>query len=423
VARTAVAVPAPVAAIPTPLVPTRASAAQPSDVDHEAYDLADGDVSQLGSLLPSAEAIAEAERQPPPIPAARMAAPEALEYQRPTRMARTPRSDRVDPTTGELSDPLRDYITPAILLAAGLAGIAVYVMQKLGTGPLVGLAISIAFGIMLAFTLVKTMVLTLAAVPLAAFCDVNVGLLRSAILKFAGMILFGEIAILWLSAALQSAGMISKKNDGGPEAWLLYSVVLAIIYYVGYWYMFRLSVADIKFVALMSLVSRLFNFFMTLIVIGLVASIMASHAPPIASPNVSAIRTPPAISPGTPLVLQPGKTAPTVLDDLITQRIKQNPFRILEGYAWCRTGAADNADKKLVSDLYGAGADKVYVDGFTLYALLPNDPAKRSACLNVADAFRNNNGIPGKTPANSLNYQYIVINLLGEQLKAIHHGN
>ncbi|MGD0465027.1 MAG: hypothetical protein ABSB74_21295 [Tepidisphaeraceae bacterium] len=358
-----------------------------------------------------------------PTAAVALAAPEALEYQRPAITARTPRSDRVDPLTGELYDPFRDYIAPAILLAAGFAGIAVYIIQKMGTGPLVGFAISIAFAIMLAVTLFKTAVLTLAAVPLAAYCDVNVGLLRTAIFKFAGTILFGDIAILWLIAAMQSAGMISKKYDGGPAVWLVYLVVLAVVYHICFWYLFRLSGADIKFAGLMSLVSRLCNFFMTLIVIALIMSLAASHARPTASPYVSAIRAPPMITPGTPLTVQPGQTGPTALDELISQRIRQNPFRIQEGYAWCRTGAADDADKKLVSDMYGAGADKVYVDGFTLYALLPDNPAKRSACLNVAHVFRKDNGIPDTAATNNLNYQYVVIGLLGERLKRLHHGN
>jgi hypothetical protein len=353
-----------------------------------------------------------------PTAAIAAAAPEALEYQRPSKTTPTSRSERVDPLTGEFSDPFRDYITPAILLTAGLAGIAVYMMQKMGTGPLVGFAISIAFAIILVITLVKTVVLTLAAFPLATRCDVNLGLLRTAILKFAGTILFGDIAILWLIVLLRFEGMISSKSNGGLGFWLIYAVVLAVIYQFCFGYVFRLSAADFRFAWRMAAVSRLCDFFMTLAVIALFTSLAASHARQTASPYVSAIRTPPTISPGTPLTVQPGQTAPTALDELITEKIRQNPFRIQEGYAWCRTGAADDADKKLVSDLYDAGAAKVCMNGFTMYALLPGDPAKRTACMNVAHAFRIANGIPDDS---SMNYQYAVINLLGERLKGLHH--
>jgi hypothetical protein len=357
-----------------------------------------------------------------PTAAIAAAAPEALEYQRPAKTTQTSRSERVDPLTGEFSDPFRDYITPAILLTAGLAGIAVYMMQKMGTGPLVSFAISIAFAIMLVITLVKTVVLTLAAFPLATSCDVNLGLLRTAILKFAGTILFGDIAILWLVVLLRFEGVIASRSrsNGGLGFWLIYALVLAVIYQFCFGYVFRLSAADFRFAWRMAAVSRLCDFFMTLAVIALFTSLAASHARPTASPYVPAIQTPPTISPGTPLTVQPGQTGPTVNDELISQEISRNPFHIQEGYAWCRTGAADDADKKLISDMYGAGAAKVSMNGFTMYALLPDDPAKRTACLNVASAFRIANGIPDNS---SMNYQYAVINLLGERLKGLHHKN
>ena len=81
------------------------------------------------------------------------------------------------------------------------------------------------------------------------------------------------------------------------------------------------------------------------------------------------------------MTVQPGQTGPTAMDELISQEIQRNPNRIQEGYAWCRSGAADDADKKLVSDMYGAGADKVLMGGFTMYAQLPGDAAKQSACF------------------------------------------
>jgi len=155
-------------------------------------------------------------------------------------------------------------------------------------------------------------------------------------------------------------------------------------------------------------------------VIALIESIVASHAQPTAA-NVPARLAPITIAPATPMTVQPGQNSPTVMDQLISQDIKRNSFGMQEGYAWCQSRAADDADKKLVSDLYGAGADKVYVNGFILYyAVLPGDPAKRTACLSVAQAFRSNNGMPDNS---ALNYQYAVINLLGERMKGMHHGN
>ncbi len=58
-----------------------------------------------------------------------------------------------------------------------------------------------------------------------------------------------------------------------------------------------------------------------------------------------------------------------------------------------------------------------------MYALLPSDPDKRVACLNVAHTFRHDHAIPDNAAVNSLNYQYVVINLLGERLKGLNHKN
>jgi hypothetical protein len=111
---------------------------------------------------------------------------------------------------------------------------------------------------------------------------------------------------------------------------------------------------------------------------------------------------------------------PTAMDDLISQEIRQNPYHFQEGYAWCREGGASDADKKLISDFYQAGADKVMVEGFTVYALLPGDKTKRAACLDVAHAFRKEHQMPDGPDADSLNYQYCVINILGASLQRHH---
>jgi hypothetical protein len=379
-------------------------------------------ISPKISSGPGDKVAAAAQREAPRVRAATPGA-ESLEYRRAAKPAEAPRPDRVDPYTGELTtDPFRDYIAPAILLAMGFASIILYAIREVGTGPIIRLAIPAALGVTLAVTIVKTLVLILAAVPLAALCDVNVGLLRTAIFKFAATSFFGDVAILWLIVAMQSAGMIPKKNDGGAEAWLIYLVVLALIYFICFGYLFRLSAGDIKFASLMALVSRLCNFFLALIAIAVMGSLAADRAQQAAA-NVAAIRSQPTTSPGAPLPVQLGQPGATALDDMISHRIATNQSHIQEGNAWCRTGAADDADKKLISDMYGAGAVKIYMDGFTMYAQLPGDSAKRKACLEVASAFRRDNGITGGTAAN-LNYQYVVIDLFGERLKGWHrHDN
>jgi len=355
----------------------------------------------------------------PRVPAVEQPPPDPLENRRDTKTATAPRSNRTEPPT--LADPFRDYIAPAILLALGLAGIGLYAMRKMGTGPIGTLPIPIALAVLLGLTIVKTVALILASVPLAALCKVKLGLMRTAILKLAGTIFFGDAAILWLVVAMPYAGTISKKVAAGPQAWLIHGVALAVIYFLCFGYLFGSWLAAIGFSALMALVSRLCNFLFLPTVIALIESLPPGAVQPAAvAQNIPAIRSAPTTEPQTAMTVQPSQPGATALDEVISRRINTSQFHVQEGYAWCQTSAADDADKKLISQMYGAGAVKVYMDGFTMYAQLPSEPTKRNACLSVAQAFRNDNGIADKTAMNSLNYQYCVIDLFGERLKGWH---
>ena len=101
-------------------------------------------------------------------------------------------------------------------------------------------------------------------------------------------------ALTWFVVVLQVAGVISRKSDGGIEIWFLNIFVLTLLYHLCFWYMFRLSAADFKFALLMSIVSRICNFFLMIILLGLVFSLIAGHAQPTASqiiqtPNTRAL--------------------------------------------------------------------------------------------------------------------------------------
>jgi hypothetical protein len=389
----------------------------PAEPEEETYDIADGDLSGLDALRPSAEAIAAAERETPPVLSVQPIPAAPLEYQRDIKRPKVARADRIDLETGELVDPLRDFIAPAILLAAALAGIAAYVLQHTGASPIAELAISVAFGVMLAITMVKTFVLIMAAFPLSTYCDVNIGLLRTAIFKLGSTILFGDTALLWFITILQSSGMIEKKGSGSILYLPIYLLVLSVVYQLCFFYMFRVPIYDFRLSGVMAIINKVIEFLMTVVLIALLTSYALNHAPPTPAPyTIPARQTLPSISPNTPIIVQPNQPGPTFLDALITDRAKKNGF--IEGYAWCRTGMADDAAKKLISDMYNAGSPKVFMGGFTMYAQFPDDPTKRSACMAVAAAFRTKYGLADNS---RLNYQYAVVNLGMEQLNKLHH--
>jgi hypothetical protein len=402
----------------------------PAEEDQDTYDFAD-DMSKFDSLMPTQEQIAAAENEAPAVLPAEPVPAQALEYRRPSKAAKASRPDRVDPMTGELPDPMRNFIVPAVLLAAGLAGVVLHVTSRLGIGAAATIAIPIILALMLAFTAVKTLVLVLLAFPLATYSDVYMGLLRTAIFKLAATIFFGDIAILWLIAALRSAGVIQGRGEGGIGFWLIYAVVLALIFYVCFLYLFRISVADFRFAYRMSLASRICNLALNLALIALVGLIAVNRAgtranaltiqplpPQNPNANVPISQVPITVALGTPVTAQPGQNTPTVTDTLISRQIQLG--HMTEGYAWCRAGTTDDAAKKLIDDMYHAGAQKVSVQDLTVYTELPDDPAKRSACLDIAHAFRQKYHMDDSASVDKLNYQYVVISLLAEEMNQHH---
>jgi hypothetical protein len=335
---------------------------------------------------------------------------------------------------------MRDFIVPAIYLASAIGLLVMSIMQRASNSVVAAVVASVLVGVVLGVTLVKTLVLVLASFPLATYCDVGLGLLRTAILKLAGVILLTDTVFVLLDEYRERAAGATRYHFD-YESWFIYVLIQVVIYHFSFWYLFRIPLGNMRFAWMMALVSRLFNIVMAVVLVGIIAglagaaAVRAGNGNPQAvfmAQNVPAIRQPlpqvtllppamplaPAVSSNSPAATQPGQavsltpTAPTSLDTLISQRIKISKYGVMEGYDWAR-GNSDQEAKKLISQMYGAGAAKVYVDGFRCYVLLPNnDDAKRAACLDVSHSHRKETG-QGDTPADMTNnYQYILLNLL-----------
>jgi hypothetical protein len=169
----------------------------------------------------------------------------------------------------------------------------------------------------------------------------------------------------------------------------------------------------------MAFVSRLTNWLLTIVLLAVFVSWALNHTPANANQNASAFQPGPSYPVGPLAAVHPSQFPSGLSDDMISQAIKEHPFNLLEGFAWCRTAMADDAGKKLVNDLYAAGADKVYVSGFTLYAQLPDDSVKHAACMKIVDDFRTAAGMPNDV--DSRNHEYAVVDMLPERLSKMHH--
>jgi hypothetical protein len=390
----------------------------------ETVNQAEGDPTyDLAGLIPSDEALAAASREFV-VPAIALPAPPAdvLDYQHAPTGARTRKIPRIDPNTGELSDPMREFIVPLIFFSLGCLLLAAYIFRALGTGPMAELVFGVAVVVLMVMVLIKTGAMIAAAFPLAIYCDVNLGLLRTAVLKFIAVSILAETILLWVDYLLISNGMGSRKV-GIPYSWLLYTVLLAFIFQPCFWYVFRIPAIDLKFAALMALVSRLCNFFLLLVLVGVAVSYAANHAPPTVPgtngatyQSIPASRIPPPMfnspspNPG-PLASSQSSNGPTPVDTQISWLIHTPRSPVMEGYAWLRLGEKSDESRKVISQMYDAGAMKVYVGGLIMFVQLPDDPGVRAACLEVSRTYRRDVGL-GDTPADmSRNYQYIVLNL------------
>jgi hypothetical protein len=388
------------------------SLAQPSDDDVSLlYDLAGPDKQPEEPPV----------LVPPPLPA------QSIGYA--TRAARVqPNDSAVD--TSEL---LHEVYLPLAVLLTGFIAILVWAAT---IHPTHHAAFNLAFmSVFNCITLfIKTVVLTLVILAIAKSSGGSLGNPVTLVLKIAALIIFLDAAETWIRELLKYTGAIDAAGKG-PIATigcsLLVSVIIAICVSR---FVYRLDGDAARvFGRVMAwgnwAMNWAFVFLLTIFATAVVHAAARARAvtiqPTIQPPPASATQIPSTPTATTP-PLSPAQTAqdaPTPLDGLISQHIKQNPFRILEGYAWCRTGAADDAAKKVISDFYAAGAEKVYVDGFNLYAQLPDDPAKRSACLDVAHAFRYQYNGPDDATANNLNHQYAALDLLTERLSKLHHRN
>jgi len=369
------------------------------------------DVSLLYDLAGPDKQPAEPPVQPPPLPA------EVIAYAAPSARV------QADDSSVDSSDLLHDVYLPLAVFLVGFAAILVWT-ATIHPSRHEAFKLEVMSAINCVMVFIKTVVISLLIWYIAKNNGGSLGNPITLVLKIAALIIFLDAAETWIQELLKATGAITPAGKGPLGVIgcsLLVSFVIAVL--VSH-FVYGLDGGAAKIFGRVIAIGNWAMNWMFIFLLGvLVTSIthvaaqaraaLAAPLPP--APNyVPAIQTPLTISPGTPLTVQSGQAGPTVMDQLISQEIKQNPFRIQEGYVWCRSGMADDAAKKLISDMYGAGADKVYMGGSTMYALLPNDPAKRSACLNVASAFRTSNGIPEN--AAKLNYQYVVIDLMAERL-------
>ncbi|MGA2499270.1 MAG: hypothetical protein ABSH20_16145 [Tepidisphaeraceae bacterium] len=276
-----------------------------------------------------------------------------------------------------MTHPPRDVYLPLGLLITGFVAMGVWAIMQPHASPAL-LAIIAVLAVL--GTVIKTGLLIAAAIAVASGIGVSFGTLRTAILKFAAIIVVTDAAILWLEVVMQATGAVRP----GRFSLLTVSVNLmlasGIIGFLCH-YLFQMDRDETAQVALpLAVLSRLAGFLLkVLLVAGLTA--MTARMRPLPAPVPAATTTMPVA--GAPAA-SPGNAA----DRALAEHIAKSRL-IREGQEQVGQIGRTRGHRDLVDRAQAAGAKKIYFDmepamhGLPLrvYVELPADPAKRAACF------------------------------------------
>jgi len=411
--------------IAMPLHPPGAKEAEPVD-----------DLYALSELAAEAD---KAVVNPTPIRAVPAIAPvtasaaksRALNYRTPNR------SDESGLVSNDgLHDPIRDLFVPIGLIITGAVGSLAYACLETKLG-LTSLAIVSALTAVL--TVVKIGILIGAALMLAPMLGISFGLLGSAVLKFASIVIFIDSAELWVNVLLRATGGISATGRA-PIYIIVVWLGLGLVLMAGLCaYLFSLDASEAStFAILMAILSWIIGLMVSVVLFfalgAMAVAVVAGHSPttpmPITAPMVSSIPIGAARAIAGPPPATAVPAGPIDFDSAIARRIHPPNGRseVIGANKWIqmsgRTGA-NSATNQLISKMYGAGAVNVYIDLFggmrqpripgavgpLMYVELPAGNDKIAACVQVAQAYRSQTGQSPTSPADAVTKQFLVVDL------------
>jgi hypothetical protein len=307
-----------------------------------------------------------------------------------------------------MTHPPRDLYIPVALLIVGILGIIAWAISwgaGAGTMAVVLLVTGVA-------TLVKTAVLIGLAFIFAPMAGVSFGDARTAILKFAAIVVFTDAVGMWFDELVEMAGgMPTGRRGRGRIFWLEMFLIAGLISAMCY-YLFDMDSEDTGTFAIpFAVISRILDWILGIVVAGVLAGILsaATATPPAA---VTAAPAPPAPTPAPPGATSspPVAAAPAAPPGIPLQANARD--REIERMVGGGLGVKDaleynqsqpqksKREPQLINEFYGAGAKRVYFDlgGSRAIVQLPDDAFNRAKCFELAAAHRASKGIQGAAP-------------------------
>jgi hypothetical protein len=316
-----------------------------------------------------------------------------------------------------LADPVRDIYVPVGLLVVGFLGALVWVIAQTNWGAPGLILVSVVTAVT---TLVKTIAVVVLAFALAPALGISFGTYGSAILKFVAIIVFIDSARLWLEVIMQSTGALPASGRGAHGSTLVDLLFTFALAAVALYFLFGIDDSESRsFIGAMAFAIVFLDLVLAVVAHAAVHAVVTAARPrPAAAPApaVAPVKPPTvaATKPATPLVI------PTAADQEITRRVRDRSAIVMEGREWRDKFLADNRSRRLVEQMYGAGARKVYVDVLAggsrqtpkMYVELPLDPAAARQCVEASQEYLRAVA-PGQAPPTSspATRQYLVVEL------------
>jgi hypothetical protein len=318
-----------------------------------------------------------------------------------------------------LTDPYRDLYVPLGSYLAGFMAALLWVGTEMHAGTNGLIAMSLAAG---ALTLIKTVVLICLALVIAPPLGISFGLFWPAILKFAAIIIVTDVGLLWLDTALKASGGISPSGRAPYQIIFVRLGLAATLISCMSYYVFNMDLDEVALFAVpMAFVSWMIGFVLALILLPSFRAAVKPTAWSAANAPIPAVARFPG---GAFPVSAPRGITPSVLDQLIVQRIYKDGPSLHEGREWAQSISADKSTRALIEQMYAVGATKVYVDVtviplrsgkshtfLQIYVDQPSTEAERAACQEVERVFRKENGLQPTIPIASTG-RFLVIDLL-----------
>lgn len=290
-----------------------------------------------------------------------------------------------------MTHPPRDLYIPVALLILGLLGILAWAMSW-GAGPGLVAVVSLITG---AATLVKTAVMIGLAFVFAPMLGVSFGDARTAVLKFAAIIVFTDAVGLWFDELIELAGgRPSGRRGRGSIFWLEMFLIAGLISAMCY-YLFDMDSEETGMFAIpFAVISRILDWILGIVMGAILLGVLSAAATPAATPA-------PAPAPGAPAA--PGGVAlqANAQDREIERMIGSGSRTLTEANEYNQSQPQKSKrEPQLVSRFYAAGAKRVYfgLGGGTMIVQLPDDPASRAKCFAISDAYHRTTGARSAVP-------------------------